>query len=83
MKNPRFLTMSVGMMDSVPIFMLMVETLASCCLVLKIINSVLSSLHFNMLRAMQDLISPMLSSSLVTQANCNPVVPGLNAIYPC
>ena len=81
MKNPRFMTKFIGMMDSVPIFMLMVETLASCCLVLRIMNSVLSSLSFNILRAIQDLISPMHSSSWVTHTNCDPAGMGLNGKY--
>ena len=60
MKSPRFLKKSGGVMAYVPIFILMVETLASCFLVPKIINSVLSLLHFNISHLRSDITNVLL-----------------------
>ena len=80
MKYPRLLTQSDGMTDTWPILMLMLVIFANCCLVPKIINSVLLSLGFNLLKPIHAHTSSIQFSSADMHLSCGHVFPfiGLN-----
>ena len=64
------------------IVVVMCDILANCCLVLRIINSVLSSLCLSMLVTIQEKISLMQPSIFEICTDCIPVVPDCIPMVP-
>ena len=79
-KNPRSLTFDTGLTTAFPTLIDISLTVANCCLVPRMINSIFSSFSLSRFVFIHDLVSSMQASRWLIQCDCAQVVPVLNDI---